>query len=217
MPKIEITRKNNKFYMDGSFYARRSVEHKSHEHTHDFVEIVYVIKGKSTHTVDGKQYLLGAGDMLLINYHCVHSFESVAGFEYADILIKPEFICEGLGRSENAFSLLNAKDFEVFADTVGTENCRVTFTGKEKHLIEDAIDVMCDELPTVNLGAELLSRSALNILLFAPMGYDTLRERFFYSLRIALKSNRFFCGPARGRRTERPRGFLFMRWAFPVF
>lgn len=165
MPKIEITRKSDKFYMDGSFFARRNAAHKSHAHTHDFIEIVYVIKGKSTHTVNGKQYPLGAGEMLLMNYHCTHSFESVTGFEYADILIKPEFVCESLGGIENAFSLLTVKDFEAFSDTVHAENCRVTFSGQERVLIEHTIDLMCAELPTSNPGAELLARSALNILL----------------------------------------------------
>ena len=165
MPKTKITRKNDKFYMDGSFYVRRSLEYLSHEHTHDFIEIVYVIKGKSAHTVNGRRYLLSRGDMLLMNYHCTHSFESAAGFEYVDILIKPEFVCESLGGSENAFSLLRFKDFEAFADTVNAENCRVAFLGKERRLVEHLIELMCDELPTSSPGAELLAHSGLNILL----------------------------------------------------
>ena len=165
MPKVEIVRKDDKFYMDGAFYARRHFCDRSHEHTHDFVEIVYVIKGKCTHTVNGKQYPLSKGDMLLMNYHCTHSFESAAGFEYADVLIKPEFVSESLGGSETAFSLLTVKDFEEFADTVSAENCKVSFSGEERQLVERIIAMMCDELPTANQGADLLARSGLNILL----------------------------------------------------
>ena len=165
MPRSEVIRLDDRFYMHGSFCARRSFYNSAHEHTHDFIELVYIIKGKATHTVNGKRYALSSGDVLFMNYHCVHSFESASGFEYADILMKPEFVCESLGGSENAFSLLTIKDFEEFAGSALAENCAVSFSRSEKGLVEGLIDLMCKESSMENKGAMLLSKSALNVLL----------------------------------------------------
>ena len=128
MPNTEVTYFEDKFYMDGAFSAKRKFSHSTAKHTHDFIEIVYVIKGKGTHVVDGRSYPTSSGDLLFINYGCTHSFESIGGFEYTDILIKPEFVSESLKGSENAFSLLTIKDFNEFYDTVTkiTALCRLS-------------------------------------------------------------------------------------------
>ena len=42
------------------------------EHTHDYVEMVYMCCGEMTHIVSGKQIRLGAGDILLLSQSATH-------------------------------------------------------------------------------------------------------------------------------------------------
>ena len=165
MKNTEITYIEDKFYMNGAFFAKRKFSHSATKHTHDFIEIVYVIKGKGTHIVDGRVYPVSSGDLLYVNYGSTHSFESVGGFDYVDILIKPEFVSESLKGSENAFSILTVKDFNDFADTVNKNNCVVSFVGEERRTVESLLSLMGGDSLTDDRGAHMIISSALNIIL----------------------------------------------------
>ena len=39
------------------------------EHTHDYVEMVYMCKGSTTHLVNGKEIILEQGETLILNQH----------------------------------------------------------------------------------------------------------------------------------------------------
>lgn len=43
------------------------------EHGHDYMEFMYVYKGKITHVIDGEKIVLDAGDILFLNRHVRHS------------------------------------------------------------------------------------------------------------------------------------------------
>lgn len=43
------------------------------EHRHDYVEMVYMCAGKTTHIVNGKQVLLQQGELLLLNQSALHA------------------------------------------------------------------------------------------------------------------------------------------------
>ena len=42
------------------------------EHTHDYVEMIYMCKGSSTHIVNGHRIELSAGELLLLNQSATH-------------------------------------------------------------------------------------------------------------------------------------------------
>ncbi len=62
------------------------------EHTHDYVEVVYMYSGESTHIVNGKKIKLEQGDLLFLNQSATHE---VCRAEERDIavnfIILPEF------------------------------------------------------------------------------------------------------------------------------
>ena len=66
------------------------------EHRHDFVELVYTVRGSCTHYINGKQYQVSRGDMLFINYGETHSFKPEGELEYINFYVKPEFMSENL-------------------------------------------------------------------------------------------------------------------------
>ena len=42
------------------------------EHTHDFVEVVYMCSGETTHIVNGRRIILKEGDLLFLSQSAVH-------------------------------------------------------------------------------------------------------------------------------------------------
>ena len=67
MPYI-VEKKVSQFYA----YADYRLLPAPHIHTH--LELVYLLKGSSMATVDGKEYLLEAGDIFLAFPHQIHSY-----------------------------------------------------------------------------------------------------------------------------------------------
>lgn len=134
------------------------------EHLHDFIEFVYVLRGRSSHTVDGKTYIVKRGDMLVINYGQKHSIDS-GSCEYINIFLKPEYINESLRDQANAFALLDLAEFSDFRKTlVGIKNL-VTFTDFERATVENIVVNLEIELKNIPVGYELSAHSWFNLLL----------------------------------------------------
>lgn len=179
MASHTLTKRGEKYYLNGASQIKRKFEYSVPPHTHDFIEIVYILKGKCTHTVDGKEYPASKGDLLFINYGLTHAFESSSGFEYSELLLKPELISDSLRGNENAFSLLTVQDFKEFESTVNRDNCFVSFSGEERGVIETLFALIERENEETDKGAELIFRSALNVILtliFRKMSLPMHRE-----------------------------------------
>ncbi|WP_189372372.1 AraC family transcriptional regulator [Enterococcus sp. OL5] len=79
------------FFLKDFFLKKSSVNISKHNrfapfplHTHDFVELSYMLKGHSEQIVNNERVLLNQGDILLINSGCHHS---IAPLGEEDILI----------------------------------------------------------------------------------------------------------------------------------
>lgn len=79
-------------------------------HRHNYVEIMYIVQGSITHVIDGKELVLMAGDVLMLNQHVTHAIK-MAGYEDIGInfIALPEFF-------EIPLSMLGEKN--VLADFV---------------------------------------------------------------------------------------------------
>lgn len=166
MPIIE---KDNKFYMSDyvtiDHNERDAGQASYHEHYHDFVELVYTLKGKCIHRINGVEYSVKKGDLLFINYNQSHSIVGVVDTYYINIMLKPEYINMGLANQENAFALLNLKGFDDFIKILDESKSKVTFSGEERDRIEEIISVIKRETEEKNPGYDLAIRSELNLLL----------------------------------------------------
>ena len=63
-------------------------------HSHEFIELVYVLSGEAVHTVGKKQYTVRCGDVVLINSGTVHKFTPTdAGERFVayDLMFTPDF------------------------------------------------------------------------------------------------------------------------------
>ncbi len=106
-------------------------------HTHNYIEVVYVLEGTGIQVVNGIPYKVKRGDILFINYGQLHM---VARNRYLnpeekpmrtlDILIRPDFIDRELVESRNAEEMLALSLFESFTDLEQLSPV-VSFTGKD--------------------------------------------------------------------------------------
>lgn len=76
-------------------------------HKHKFIELVYIVSGKSTHYVDDCIYELRHGDLLFIGYNQIHSFSAVNNFSLINIYIKPEYVSKLLSGTETIHNVLS--------------------------------------------------------------------------------------------------------------
>ena len=69
-------------------YKQSKLEPK---HTHEFIEIVYIIEGAGRHKIDDDLYEVKKGNLLFIRPGQVHSFVPDPTLDYVNIVIEPTF------------------------------------------------------------------------------------------------------------------------------
>ena len=128
-------------------------------HSHDFIELVYILSGTGLHEINGDQYSLSHGDLLFMNIGCTHGFSSEEGFRYVNILLSPKI----LANTENALALLSLTTFnELCTDA---EFGKLTFFGKDRAEIETIIQAMLEEYNAKPTHWEQVLSDYLHILL----------------------------------------------------
>lgn len=112
-------------------------------HTHEFIEMVYILSGRMTHIIDGKSYQAERGDVLFMNYGCTHGFSSKEAYSYVNVLFSPEAVSEDIVTSANAFCLVALSAFNDMRN--GANFGKIRFFGTERKEIEGIILDMLDE------------------------------------------------------------------------
>ena len=132
-------------------------------HTHEFIEIVYVLSGYMTHAINGKTYKVKHGDILFMNYGCTHAFFSEEECSYINILFSPEVMSEEIVTPSNAFSALS---LIAFNDMRGESNYgKISFWGEERREIEDIVFDMLKEYSEKQTSWETVLGNDLNTLI----------------------------------------------------
>ncbi|CAM4071149.1 AraC family transcriptional regulator [Paenibacillus alkaliterrae] len=80
------------------FWITRTEQGSLAEHGHEFVELVYVVRGKGVHIFLGTEYDIHAGDVFIINPGETHAYfvEPGANMEIINCLFMPSFIPDAL-------------------------------------------------------------------------------------------------------------------------
>lgn len=71
------------------------------EHKHDYVEVMYVLKGSITNIINGEEIVLEKGDLLFLNCHASHGIKACNINDIAvNFIIKPAFFDTALSMIE---------------------------------------------------------------------------------------------------------------------
>lgn len=135
------------------------------EHTHEFIEIVYIIDGSGHHNINHVCYNVKRGDLLFINFNQTHSFSSHSGMTIVNCILKPEFVSRELINSENANEILTLSSFEDFKNRAVKLIPKVTFYGKGLIEIEILIENMLAEFQEKAPGYKAALKGYLHIYL----------------------------------------------------
>lgn len=76
------------------FHLRSESGEKVDYHYHEFCKLLFLVSGQGSYFVDGKRYLLSAGDVVLIGSRSVHKPELAEGSTYERIIIyvSPDYL-----------------------------------------------------------------------------------------------------------------------------
>lgn len=135
------------------------------EHIHQFVELVYTRSGRGIHKMDGKEYHVKGGDLLVINYHCRHAVTPIDQLSYVDIMLKPEYVNDTLRGTEDVFLLLQLSDFADLSTHIIKDNLLLHFEGEERKKIEFLLNWTREEQKLRAPASHLIMYSALSMLL----------------------------------------------------
>ena len=131
-------------------------------HSHDFLELVYILGGDAEECVGGAAYTVGRGDLLLIREGESHSFAGAPTFSYVNLCFDPtHLVREGTSPSAGA-SLLGRVAFDGILERNG--GCLVRFSEGERSEIERLLSVMQGEYRARRCGWQAILRHYLDIL-----------------------------------------------------
>ena len=157
---------------------RKHTEGSINEHTHDFIELVYVENGSAVHKIDDREFNVKKGDLIFINYKQTHSFAAKKDFCFYNILLTPAFLSDELINSENAIDLLSLGCFESFSDL--TDEPKISFSADEIVFIERMISEMFHEYTERKKGYTQALKGYITVLLihiFRKMDKGNILEK----------------------------------------
>ncbi len=132
-------------------------------HTHDFIEIIYVLGGTADEIIDDTHYTVKKGDLLFINYGSIHSFTPMKDFAFINIGFSPKIIGEAVVTPENALSLLSLSTFdEMRGECAGG---KFSFFGEERREIETIMNAMLAEEENKLPGYSIVMDNYISILI----------------------------------------------------
>ena len=156
----------NEFDLTNEFYINFvDLTETEKEHTHNFIEIVYTLDGKGIHRVDGEEYIVKGGNVLLINYHRKHEIVPIENLRYVDIMIKPEFLSDTLRGTDDVFLLLRLSNFIDVSSLVNKENVFLHFDGEDRKKIDILVDWVREEQVKGAPASAMILRSSLFLIL----------------------------------------------------
>ena len=188
------------------------------EHTHDYIEIVYVSSGAATEYVDGMKYNVRRGDIIFMTPNSIHSFVPGAKFEHVEIFFSPRLIGEAVITSAQALSMLALSSFDNLRNNKSFGLIRMDES--EIGEVEALLAVMEREFNEKREGYEAYMCNCLNMLLIKMLhnvssdncGGDIwealmeyIEENYEKKLTLTLLASKCFYNPSYFSRTFKQR------------
>ncbi len=144
---------------------KRVQNSKVPEHTHEFIEIVYIAGGSGIHAINGKPYFVERGDILIFNIGDIHTVDPRNEFHVVNTLLNPEFVNSELVDCHDAIDLLALTSFREFEDSIDNFPPKIHFPGKDLIDAENIIDSMLREFSEKSIGYKTVLKGYLNVLM----------------------------------------------------
>lgn len=157
--------RNEYFRENEQFYIHLQTGGNYQIHTHDFIEIVYIIKGSAMHRIGNSEYLAKRGTLLFVNCGQTHSFSSSHPLVYYNLMLTPEFISDQLVDSGNLYEILSLSMFEEFQQAQQNTKPLAQLSGEAIPEMDALFSALLREYQKNEPGRSILIRSYLNAVL----------------------------------------------------
>ncbi len=123
-------------------FARHFRFAPTHEHTHDFIEVMYCLSGSVTHHIDGDTVTLNEGDIIILRQFTRHSIETALENDVCvNFILLPEFLDKTLEMLGEEPSPLHDFFTSLMKADRGEQDYLHISLGKYPH-IQSLMDVM---------------------------------------------------------------------------
>lgn len=142
-------------------------------HGHDFIELVYIIRGKAQHCFEGDFYDIRSGDVFIINPGEVHTYnvEPSEQIEIINCLFLPELIQENLLRELGISQSMDYFYVHPFLDKSERFHHRLNLAGQDAARILSLLEGMIKELEDCHSGHSTVIRIQMLELLILLSRY----------------------------------------------
>lgn len=149
-------------------------------HTHDFIEISYILSGSSTQKIDNRIYETKDGDLLFMTIGQQHSYtvNENSRMKYYNILIDPDLINKSIISSNSILETMLLSTFEDIIKVNVSSRC-ISFSGNEKIKLENILDEMYyeyEEAPNKNDSVLMGYLMVLFAYIFRKISPDTVNN-----------------------------------------
>ncbi|WP_308634169.1 AraC family transcriptional regulator [Paenibacillus silvisoli] len=175
----DILSSNGYMKVEFPFWITRTVQGSIREHGHEFVELVYVVRGKGKHVFEGTHYDVHAGDVFIINPGETHAYEVEKGeqMEIINCLFMPSFIPDALLGELEITGSMDYFYVHPFLKHEVRFNHRLNLHGQDAAHALQLLENMIREMNGRSIGHTTLIRLQMIELLVLLSRYYTLMQQ----------------------------------------
>ncbi len=157
---------SEEFQSDEMVEIKRIDDRRDEEiHSHDFVEIVYIIEGSGRHRINDEEFEVKAGNLLFVNYGCTHAFHVHDKLIAYNLMIRVDYFTEKMVKDDHLFYMLALTSFEKIQHELNDKSPLVFFDYSERDEIFNLFKKIEEELSGAELGKSLILDSYINVIL----------------------------------------------------
>jgi len=160
----------------GIFLNRYQCTHKEDLHTHDFLELAYVVNGEGKHFVGNTSYNISQGSIFIINNTEAHEFgplDSSAPLDIINCCFSPSALAHDIQALNNMNGFRDFFYLEPFFRRETGFSHRLQLTGNDNITIYQLLTEMLTEFTEKRKGYQLMLKSSLiNLLIRVARLYE---------------------------------------------
>ncbi len=147
------------------------LQYDSEKHSHDYIELAYVISGKLIHYVGDERTVLNKGDFVFLNYDDIHQYKLISGKSayIINCAFLPRFLSPSFESCRDFNKLLSSHPFHFIKGMLSENPCRYVFKDDKNKKIRNLLEDMIKEYDSGNIANNEILRGHLKEIIIRAM------------------------------------------------
>lgn len=152
------------------FLTWTSVGGSSSLHTHDYIELMYVLQGSAAHILDGVSTTISKGDYLIVDYGVYHQYTPIGDkpFIVLNCLFSPRLFDRALTNRFHLQDITDSSAFNVHFYFLKDRPNKFIYHDTDGH-VKTTLEYLVNEYNRKDLGYKEIIRCHLTLLLLEMM------------------------------------------------